>query len=120
VKGNFLRFASVYGALCFSQEPEGGDGPLGAPAGEICYLDRTPNVAKGATNVLLRVLDRYAERPDPINFDGLRLDLELHAEPLERMRDLRERYPSRGEGGEGHVAGGPADRLEVDVNGSPG
>jgi hypothetical protein len=70
--------------------------------------------------VLLRVPDRYAERLDPTNLDGLRLDLEIYTEPLERARDLRKLRPSGGEGGEGHIAGGTADGLKVDMNGSPG
>jgi hypothetical protein len=49
--------------------------------------------------VLLRVLDHHAERPYPTNLDGLRLDLEIYTEPLERARDLRKLRPGGGEGG---------------------
>jgi hypothetical protein len=70
--------------------------------------------------VLLWVFDSYAERPDPANLEGFRLDLEIYAEHPDHVRDLREWRPGGGEGGERHVAGGTADGLKVDVNGVPG
>ncbi len=69
--------------------------------------------------VLLRVIDSYAKRPDPTYLDGLHHDLEIHAKPLNRVRDLHELRPSGSESGESHVTRGTADGLKVNVNGSP-
>ena len=72
-----------------AKEPESGDGSFSAPPGKVCRFDDAPDVAERTTRVLLGMLDRYPERPDAANFDGLRPDLEIHAEPPEREGYLR-------------------------------
>ena len=112
-----FRREPVDPALGLGEEAEGGERTALDPLRQARALEETPYVREAAVGVLLGVLHRKPERSDAVDLGGLRTKREREPELTELYREPLGGGSRVEQGGEGHVAGGAADGLEVGVLG---
>ena len=117
VERHLLRGEPMNPALGLGEEAESGDGTARDPLRQARALDELSYVREGAVRMLLGVLYGEPERSNTVNLRGLHPKLERESELSEYPFELLGRDPRVEQRGEGHIASGAADGLEVRVLG---